>query len=372
MVVTYLVYLGLTAFVTFSPLVSCKLKKNWHTYWLVGVFIPVLIVSIVLGGRWNVGTDWDEYRGYYNSIMTFGLTWTEILSNSLEPIYLLLNVFIATFNLSSSYFFTFIALLHFICYAFVYRRNWQILPLGFFFFMVFFLPLMLNIQRQTLAICVFFLSTFYIGKSAIKFFIGIVFAYFIHYSSIVLFPLFFVSKNIFSFLENRFLAIIFYVGSILLSGPLNTIVSIIFSMFVSNEKYIKNMEEVSIEMEVFSGLGIIASHIINLTIIMCSKKLCLSTALSSLNVHAIYRCFLIGCLSSNVFGLSMFLSRVSFALTSLKIILLPCLCYLLLTSRTSLASKFFAFGLILLSLSMFVASISNGAGGISPFTFYWV
>ena len=369
---TYFVYIGLTFFLVLGSFLTIRLKNTWNTYWLIGVFFPIVIISIVLGGRWNVGTDWDEYKLYYDEIRTFGLSWSELIQHNLEPLYLTLNKVVASLDLSSSYFFTFIAFLHFICFAMVYRNSYRVLPFGFYFFMLLFLTSMLNIQRQTLATCLFLLATSYIGKNLFKYTVCVTCAYLTHYSSIILFLFYFIGGKKFSFLDNRVLAFTLYFIAFIGAPFINQILLSIASIFITNEKYIRNMQELDINMEVSSGLGIIASHLLNLTILFYSKLLRNKAYLVSFDLSSLYRCFLVGCVFSNAFGLSMFLSRITFALTSLRIVLLSCLCYLLIQFRTSFIDKFVGLAITLLSFAMFIMSIRNAAGGISPFVFNWI
>lgn len=100
----------LLAFViyTFVLLVSTGFSYLWihiknsakisFVYKPLILILPILIVSVLLGYRYNVGTDWNNYQATYLNIINNGISFYDILHSDYEPIYLTLNAIIAFFG----------------------------------------------------------------------------------------------------------------------------------------------------------------------------------------------------------------------------------------------------------------------------------
>ena len=346
-----------------SSIVSRSKQRTIHYRGLLFAFI---IISIFLGGRYNVGTDWANYKDYYDDISANGITWGNI-----EPFYLLLNQIVSITGFSSSFFFFCISIIQLSIVYFVFKDDKRIFALGMLVYFLCCLPISLNIVRQSLAICIFLYAVKYIGNSPLKYISLIAIAGLFHYSSFILLGVYFLNYKLFSFLDNRKLSVILYIlsvfGGAVLLGPILSLAPIDLLGY----KYSNNLNNADLEMTVNSGIGMIVNHILNVIILwyLPNLKSAISEKINYLTV--VSRAYIFGIILANVFGVSVFLSRLPLPLVMLKVILVPYIYYYLTRSK-NLHKTFIAYGLIFSYILLFVVSVLNGAGGISPYSFKWL
>lgn len=370
MALAYCVYIFVLVFSTgFAWLtLHCKQLRNYKI-WRWDVLIPVLLISLLMGFRYQVGTDWGTYLSYYIAIRDFGMTWQEVVDSTMEPLYLLLNISLASLCMPYQLFFAVIMFLHLILLYKSFDRYAFLLPWGLFFYVVTIFTTSLNIQRQTLSVCIFFFSLRYIldGKF-IKYAFCILVASLIHYSAIVLFPVYFFRLNGLRFLDNRFVQLLLYVVSFFLfSYALEWILSFVMQ-YVANAKYLGNLQALgNWDMDVSSGLGILATRAIDVMLIFFSKDLACNY--KDYGFKILFRIFLLGVCLSNVFGIDVFLSRIPFAMESLRFLMLAFLLHYSFVIKKKEWTYVLGGSILFLYLSMFLVSISNGSSGSSPFQF---
>ena len=241
-----------------------------------------------------------------------------------------------------------------------------------FFFFTTFLSSALNIQRQALATCFFFLSVKYIDRNIYKYYLCVICASFIHYSSAILLPFWFISNKYLKPLDNQKLAVIAYLCTFIFATIFGEYINSILPMLLSSDKYLNNLDNIDEQMNISTGLGIIVKHILNIIIILFSTQM-IRFYDNSCWLKNMYRCFLVGALFANVFGSSVFLSRVPFALCSLKIFLFAYMTYFLFHSRLNrLSHTLIGAFIIVMCLTMLFFAIAHGDGGISPYEFKWI
>lgn len=324
------------------------------------------LISILVGLRYNVGTDWDNYVEYYEYVGTLGIDW--LFDTDMEPLYFCLNWFLNSLALPYHFLFMLIMALHL---GLLYKSlsNYRfLLSLGLFLYVTFLFTTSLNIQRQTLSFCIFFFSLRYLLRGeSLKYYVCILFAIGFHYSSIVLLFAYFLRFNIFRFLNNRLIVLCLYILSFFVFNYLLDFIYFFFEMFISNDKYIRNLSALgNANMDVSSGLGILLYYIIDLVLIVFSSKL--SIIYKKYGYEILFRIFVCGILLSNIFGVDVFLSRVPFALENLRFLLLSFLLYYLLYSRV-LFNRLLAYFLLIISVGMYIVGILHGNSGCSPFQF---
>lgn len=366
---TYFVYWGLIVLSVLTGYVVSNVSNEKHRYIIYCCLF--LCIAFVLGGRYDVGTDWENYRDYYEEIRRYGISWQGIFASNLEPLYLMINKCCALLSLSTSAFFMTIMLIMMFLLFYAtdkdYRRFYYVL----FFFFTIFLASALNIQRQALATLFFFLSVKYIDRNIYKYFICVGCAFLIHHSSVVLFPFWFIGNERLKVLDNRLFAVLAYFCSLLFATMLGKYINDIIPMFISSEKYLNNFENIDENMKVSSGLGILSNHMLSLIVIFLSRSMV--KFYQSKWLRNMYRCFLIGAILSNIFGLSVYLARVPFSLYSLKVILYAYISYYLLHSvKSNPLNGLVGVFLILICLAMSFFGIAHGDGGISPYEFKWI
>lgn len=367
MILAYIIYFFILLFLTGSAYLAKR--KREYAVCSYELLIPLLLVSVLMGFRYDVGTDWEQYKIYYTDILDNGLAWSKITSSTLEPLYLILNASIAFWGIPYQGFFAIIMFLHlFLLYkSFDYYKF--LLPLGIFFYVTTLFCTSLNIQRQTLSICIFLFSLRYIlNRQFLKYFICVAVAAMTHYSSFILFPIYFLAFDSAGFLNKRWVQIALYISSFFVFNIFLDWIMNVVSLYVPNAKYLSNLSALgNRDMDVASGLGILANYVIDIILILFSNKL--GRIYKSIGFNVLFRIFFIGVCLSNTFSIDVFLSRLPLALESLRFIILAFLTHYLFSLKKIPSAYYFGIAIVSLYFFMFVFAIKNGASGCSPFQF---
>lgn len=329
-------------------------------------YLIISLISIVVGLRYDVGTDWENYKEYYEYVGKFGFD--GLFKTDMEPLYFCLNWLLNFFALPYQFLFIVIMALHL---GMLYKSLSDyrfLLPWALFLYVTFIFTSSLNIQRQTLSFCIFVFSLRYLLRGeSIKYYVCALFAIGFHYSSIILLCVYFLRFNIFRFLNNRLIVLCAYALSFFLLDFLLDFIYSFFEMFISNAKYTRNLSTLgNANMVVSSGLGMLLYYIIDIVLIIYSSKL--SILYRKYGFEVLFRMFICGVLLSNIFGIDVFLSRVPFALENLRFLLLAFLLFHLLRSRL-LLNHLLAYSILIICGSMYVMGILHGSSGSSPFQF---
>lgn len=370
MLLAYCIYLFILILLVGNAWLSvCCFKLENYKIWRYDIFIPIVLVSLLMGFRYQVGTDWEVYLSYYIDIKNFGISWQAIRTSTLEPLYLLLNLCVTSLQVPYQIFFALVMFLHLILLYKSFDKYVFLLPLGIFFYVTTVFTTSLNIQRQTLSFCVFLFALRYILEgNFLKYACYILMASLFHYSAILLFPIYFLRLNWFRFLDRIWMQLLLYgVSFFLFDYFLEWIMNFVLQ-YVSNAKYLNNLQALgNWDMGVSSGLGILATHAIDVLLIFFSKAL--GKRYGDYGFNKLFRIFLVGICLSNAFGNDVFLSRVPFAMESLRFLMLAFLLYYLLNIKKKAWSCVLGSMILFLYLGMFLVSIYNGSSGSSPFQF---
>ena len=353
--------------IVFTLPLSCKVYLNSKIPKNLPIILVIVLISLVIGCRYQVGTDWDSYREFYEYVKKYGLSGMGGYAD-FEPIYYILNWLISLLGLPYQALFAIVMMIHLFLLYNLLSKYPSVLPFGLFFYVTFVFTTTLNIQRQTLAFCIFLFSLrYFVRGSFIKYFLCILIAIGFHYSSAILLFAYLLRFNLFKILNNRFWVFCMYFASFLLFNYLLDLLYYLFDSILSFDKYTRNLQMVGDwNMEVGSGLGILATYIIDCLIIIYSTKL--SSLYKEYHFNLLFRLFIVGVLFSNIVGIDVFLSRVPFALESLRFLMLSFLVYYLLHTRITF-HYVLGIMLMILPIGMFVVSILNGNSGCSPFQF---
>lgn len=329
-------------------------------------FICVFIISIILGNRYYVGTDWESYKDIFEAIKLYGF---EDFSK-LEVLYQILNFISAQISDSYVLFFIIVAFIQFYIPLLAFKRFGLPLYLIYPIYIMLMMSFNLNIIRQSLSFSFFIyaLSFLSVSKSYLKYIIYSIVSGLFHYSSFILLPLFLIKNRIFDFLDNVFFKIVLFVISIFIGSYTPFLLSSILSI-INIDKYTLNYSGTEdFIMSVSSGYGMILSNVINLLLLLYSNKI--AASFHNYDICLLNRIFFIGVILKNLFGLNVFLSRIPICFVSVQIVLLPMLLLYLWNSKTNIQlNRSFAIFIYLVLFLMFLAGIMNSSGGISPFNF---
>lgn len=332
------------------------------------IVLPILIVSIIMGLRYNVGTDWINYKDAYEEIRDTGANY--ISSGGYEPLYILLNAIVGAFNLPYQCFFILqMFLMLYIAYKGFEPYKFILHYTVFFFVTTFFLD-SLNIQRQSISVYIFIFAIRYINSKEFgKYCLCIIIATLFHKSAVILFPVYAFRSSIFSFLDKRYVQILFFILSLtVLQFAIPWIIELISRFVIGDIRYSRNIDSLGTwDLELNSGLGVLLIYAIDVIIILFSKRLC--ETYSKYNFNVIFRIYFVGVLLSNMFHLDVFLSRLPLALESVRIIILGFLIHYLWHSNKTIFNYCLGIIISLSILGFYFLTILNGGAGCSPFQF---
>ncbi len=159
------------------------------------IYISFLIISVLVGYRYEVGADWYGYVDFYDKEVSM-ISGSELIMY--EPLYYLMNLVLSKLGVSHC---VYLLLFNFLCMTCLYKainnfgiRN--ILLSILMYISLYFCMLNLNIIRQGMAVCIFFLGLSYLASDKLstkekrkKFIICLFAAIGFHYFALVLFLL---------------------------------------------------------------------------------------------------------------------------------------------------------------------------------------
>lgn len=356
MFAAYLVYISILLILIFGFYFDSRPRH-------IGGWLALIIVSLLLGFRYNVGIDYETYLECY--LYTY---YTGTPSSSFEFGYTFLNNICARCNLHPGLFFSLIVFLQLTPIYLALRGNRRLLIYAFVFYILTgTLFGALNIQRQALSLSIFIYALQYIQKrNLIKYLICILVATSIHYSSLILVPAYwFPYIQRFKLFEKPVIQLVLYwfvvyFSDLLFDKLLNSTESLLSQTIYFN--YVPNLGDRL--MKVNSGIGIIFFILVDSVIILYSKKI----GESFENFRTYYPIFFIGIILSRIFGIDMLLSRIPYCFVSLRFICVSLL-LMYLMSRKKLGSTILYLSIMILFVAIFVVDIFNGSSGCAPYEF---
>lgn len=344
--------------------------KDKSIRFFVAYLIPVLYSAILLGGRINTGSDWENYKEYYDEILKHGLSLSELFSSMLEPAYLLLNMAVASLGVGSSFFFAVVTVIHLSVIYILYRKNPRMLPYGLFFYLMGNMSLDVNVVRQSIALSCMVVSSLYIIDKRFVAFLLFLLAVCFHYSAFFVAPILLIDKPLFRFLDNTYVIVILYALTAIMATPINNMFSTYIQMIEFNDKYSKNAENLTELMEVSSGYGLMVKHFLNFALIFLWCKIREKVAD---NYHTmIYRVCTLGFLWANAFGISVYLSRLTLYYSFFSFIMWVYIAYCIFNNVNLKKYRLIMTCIMLLNLLLFSAGILHSSGGCSPYHFQWI
>lgn len=330
-------------------------------------WLSIIVCSIILGFRYNVGIDYLTYLDYYRHFQFFGAQ----IGYSREYGYDLLNDICASFGFGPGIFFSLTVFIQLILIYYTFRGNYKILPLIVFFYMTSGqLFGSLNIIRQAIAFSIFLYSIKFIEqKHLIKYLIGIALSTSVHTSSLILIPIYWLPSiwnKTFDKLNGKWQAIIF-IGISIIAETIFTFFLSSVSDILSNSiyfNYVPNLGER--RMRVSTGAGILLFTIIDIILILYSHKITSYYPKAKI----FYVIYFVGIILSKIFGTDMLLSRVAYDFVSIRFVMLSFLVLYLSTKKT-MANTIIKIGVIFIFLLVWIVDIYNGSSGCSPYQFIY-
>lgn len=214
--------------------------------------ICLLILILLAGLRYRIGSDTLAYQEYYQSIPSLSqLSINYIQTSTQEPGWIIYNSILKTMGLS---FYILQLLNSFLINSIIGIFIWKITKYKYFSLLCYTIILYPNfnfeILRQSISIAIFILGFFkLVKKQYIYYFILIFFASMFHYSAIVLFLVPFIVKHITKLINKPFIFLIISIITFALSFIFRISLSDMLLLFpIAQNKtfvYFSNMEESS-------------------------------------------------------------------------------------------------------------------------------
>ncbi|KAF5074568.1 EpsG family protein [anaerobic digester metagenome] len=367
MLQTLFVYITLVLIMFCCGCLSALQNRNANPFRRLETLFPILLFTLVFGLRYDVGTDYINYLELYqtgNGInrLEFGFRF-------------ILDLFAGT-GLHYSFFFLFFAGLQiYLLYLSFKDEQWLYPWLVFILFTGGFFLSWMNVIRQSIAVVFFIYAIKYIEEKRFWNYVFIcLLASLFHKTGLVLivfYPILKNGKDYFKNIDFQLLAI--FIVIILYYSDLNIerLFSFVYETFANLFHYdnytiegaIKNIKKGN------TGLGFIVSLLIDIIIILNSKRIKLFFNSSRINIF--YNLYFIGVFFRILFAGSIIFLRPFLYFTYIKHIIAAYALYYLFKNRKSLLNQIFLFSLILLHLIYFSSYFFNGEEYKSLFRFFW-
>lgn len=371
MLTTFILYLSMAMFGSLwvNKVVNSNLTVAPIKVW-VKLSFPLLLLSILIGGRYDVGTDWPNYVEYYEWYQHYHLTLNNLIEfgSNLEPLFLALNKLCNFVGLSTSGYFTLIAYCVFILLLSSHKDKCYLFPFILFFFFGQMFAMSMNIIRQAISISIFFFSLHYLDKSKIKIAAIILVAVLFHYSSIVLAFALLIDRKWFKILDNKKIVLASFIVTYIAGATLVPYIEHLLQMQYFSDKYVNNAGNLGQEMALGTGLGIITRKIVDVFLIVKSDKL--KSYYGGNWIVNIFRLYFVGIILSNIMGISVYLSRLILGFELLRIFILAYYCYYAMVDKKS-QETIFAVLLVLWSVLGTLMAVLHGDANCSPYQFLW-
>lgn len=325
-------------------------------------FLFLIIISIIVGYRYNVGVDWDGYRIAF--LESGNLTFEE---NSFEFAYFTISKIMNLLGFGYQQFFF---LINLFTWYFIFKS----IPKKLLFYFIFFLFCTefffwsMNGIRQFTAISLFLFSIKYIlDKQLIKFILTLIFAGLFHKSAFIFFPLYFIP---YKKLYNRTIMLIIFLFSFLF-GNISRVVEFIEETVVALtllyslqnpfiERYFILRGGLLIEEDITLGLGYLFIVMSNLFLLLMSRDIVEKNP--GLKIY--YFLFFIGAVIYNFSYSVLELIRLNQYFIIFKVHILTFTTYYFIHYSKK---NFISYLLVFLFFILFLAAIYNSSNMSNPY-----
>ena len=330
--------------------------------------IPIMVLSLVLGLRYNIGTDYLAYEEIYDT-QNADLLWN-ILNERIEPLYQIVNHIPFLFGLP---YYCMSILVCFIMFSLFYISldkdrdmvKWYSVTLlisGTLFSF-------LNIQRHAIAFCIFLFSIRYIyNRSLLKYLIFILMAMGFHYSSFILLPCYLlgVKRKILIVdwrIQCMLCVLVFFLSKSILSSVFDLIIN------YAPQGYAGYGEQVFFKETGLSEQSFFLNFVTTLIIAISSKYLLHRYTDEIFVVY--YRLYFMGMLFTTIFADSILLSRLIYPFVSLNFIVYAYMYRYIFhhIRKCNLVMMACSFSIFFITNITFLLYIWNSVHKCSPFQF---
>lgn len=326
--------------------------------------LALMLLTLVVAVRYDVGTDWNTYNGLFksyknNPLMSFG-------NQEMELGYYYVNRFVIWIGGGSSIVFGALALIAW-GLAFKSVPPYLVPLLIFFLFVDEYFFISLNLVRQFTALGIFVYSVkFIVSRHFLKFLLCLLFASLFHLSAVILIPLYFLP---YKRLYNQKLWIIAYVITLLLAN-VPIFIELFLKLFIRVTefipllniyvRYILNEKFGNFRLEV--GLGYIFRVAVSLFLLFTSKRVIKAEP----KTKAYYTLFFIGLIIYNLFYMIPLIVRINHYFIIFRSFILAFTAWFLWQEKNAIW-KYGVIGIFVLYIALYLFAIYNGSHGTAPY-----
>ena len=288
------------------------------------IVVPIFIISLIIGLRYNVGVDYLSYKEIYETKISSDLRWS-IDNRETELLFTIICVLLHWFNVPYYGMFVLMAVIP-ICFFYASFRDEKYLFIPAFICLCLsgVLFMYLNIMRQGISFFIILYSIRYIrSKSFLKYAFWILLASGFHVSALIFLPLYILGYL--HALYNRVFVIILYSASLLFSEYLMNSLLLFINPILQNSyiQYVNVIENWN--MAEGTGLGVILQHVSDILLITLSP--CCFRYFGKERFDIYYNIFLLGVIISNIAGMNLLLNRIPFCLVSMRMMVMSFIFY---------------------------------------------
>lgn len=281
-----------------------------------GLF-PIIILSLLIGLRYDVGVDYLAYKEIYETRFDGNLI-DSIRNSDLEILYTIISYYCYQSGMPYYIFFVVMAFIPLVFYYKSFKYFTYLFPYSFYCIVSFgVLFWYFNIQRQAIAFFILLYSIKYIVENKkFIFLLCCLIAVGFHLSSLYFIPFIF----LFYLPRRPLFSPLYLVGTYILtwicSNHIQSLLFFIIRPFLSG-RYL-NYEGIMENwiMEGGSGIGLLLLHIIDIIFILNSPFLFKRFSFERFDIY--FRLYYTGCIIANIAGLNMLLSRLPFSFISIR------------------------------------------------------
>jgi len=288
---------------------------------IVAIAFPILLISLLIGLRYDVGVDYLAYKETYEIKTSSNLLWS-IENSEVEFLFTALCVILHNLNVPYYGMFIVMSIIPFYFFYTSFKRiDYLFVPALVFLCTSGVLFIYLNIMRQAISFFILLFAVQYIiKKSFFKFLFWVIIASGFHVTSLLFLPFYILSSCRKILFVNRSLALFLYLLTLVLSDQLIGMILPLIKPFIQDAyiQYIYLIEDWN--MEKGSGLGLFLQAISDISLILM-YPLCMKYFKEE-RFDIYFNIYFLGLLFSNVAGLNLLLSRVPFSFVSMRLMIL--------------------------------------------------
>lgn len=366
----YIYFFLLLMMVGFAINKAKNITLRNEKYWNYKTIIPIVLASLILGMRYDVGVDYLTYLDLYQ---------TKFIER--ENLELGFQFLIDTLNLTGAHFSFLFILSSLITLVFLYKAikplNKFLPYLIFYYFTSGLIFHSNNIIRHMIAFAILMYALRFVEtKEFIRYVLIIALASLFHKSVIIFIPLYFIlNKDIFynRYLQYSLLTLVFVFGTQIFDLLLNY--SSNFFVFIGYGNYIENADIYirKIEITSRSGLGVLNYSVllINFIVIFYSKEL--KETYKNHGVIIYYNLFFIGQLLFALVAGNIVFERLSYYFYFFRFVIYAITTYHFFHVKPiNIIKVLIACSMILIFLSSFIIAIITSQSKCSPFQFFFM